>query len=326
MKKSVKSWFAATLAWPANRLAAAAVLLMLCLVGISPRVEAGVVFNGWNAGVSSARFNWSSDLFNPVLLGLPDQACVYPNATLECSRPGQPHGTTTPGDLPPYSLIAGQQVQTRVSRSIGGPMLASLTADVQQAGDIEGQITHFRFENAVSTLSPYGYGLFSYADALSLFFFGGIGASTSLYYYLEWMLDADATGPGPLMDYSVEINGRNPAFRASGITPQDLSGSYAGSVTGVSALSPMFHLYLASPAGTSHRANATLDIWMTFSASPIFDLPRDDHAVPEPGTLSLLLGAGLLLVARRGVGRRRAHRRAASGGATGGSGAAPVLL
>ncbi len=311
MKKSLKSWFAATLARSANRLPAAAVLVMLCLIGITPRVEAGVVFNGWNAGVSSARFNWSSDLFNSALLGLPDQACVYPGVSLECSDPRRPHGTTTPGGLPAFSLIAGQQVHTGVSRWIAGPMAASMTADVQQAGDIEGRITHFRFENAVSTLSPYGYGLFSHADAYgSQLVFGGIGASTPLYYYMEWILDADATGAGPLMDYSVEINGSDPAFRASGVAPQDFSGSYAGSVTGVSALSPLFHFNLASPAGTSHRANGSLDIWMTFSAFPIFDLPRDDQAVPEPGTLSLLLGAGLLLVARRGVASRREHRRA----------------
>lgn len=272
-----------------------AVLLALPLAVAASGVEAAAVFNGWNAGsASGSSFDWSSDLFGS--LGLQDTACVYPTASATCSDTRRPHGTTTPPDLVPFSLIAGQQVQTRVARSIGGPMLASMTADVQAAGDIEGRVTHMRFDQAVSWLS--GYGLFTQSDARNLFVFGGVAADTALYYYMEWRIDAEALGAGARMDYSVEINGNDPSLRGAGLVPADLSGSRAGMFTG-GILAPQFSFALDTPAGAARSsASGALDIWVTFSSQPVFDLPGAGPGVPEPGTLSLLLAGGMLTAVR----------------------------
>jgi PEP-CTERM motif len=286
--------------WRRLRAAPASLLCVLALAGSWPNALAAVVFNGWNAGHSSSSFGWSSDLFGANALGLPDIACVYPGVSAICSDPRYPHGTTTPPNLAPFSLIKGQQVQTRVSRP--WPMLASMTADVQAAGDIEDQVTHLRFDHAVAWLS--GYGLFTQSDARNLLVFGGVGANTALYYYVEWAIDADDAAPGALMNYSVEINGSNPAQRGSGLRPQDLRGSYAGSTLGASVLSPQFSFSLYTPAGAPRTtAAASLDIWMTFSSEPVFSLPAPGGSVPEPGTLPLLLAGALC--AAVGAWRRR---------------------
>jgi hypothetical protein len=68
----------------------------------------------------------------------------------------------------------------------------------------------------------------------------------------------------------------------------------------------MFAFGLYTPAGLGagpRLANATLDIWMSFSSTPITDLPRDDpgNNVPEPASAWLVFVAGLLAAA----GRRR---------------------
>lgn len=282
---------------PAARAVRSAVLLALPMAVAASGADAAVVFNGWNAGsASGSSFDWSSDLFGP--LGLQDAACVYPTASATCSDPRRPHGTTTPPDLVPLSLIAGQQVRTRVARDIGGPMLASMTADMQAAGDIEDRVTHVRFDHAVSWLS--GYGLFTRSDARNLLGFGGVGAGTPLYYYMQWRIDAEALGAGARMDYSVEINGNDPSLRGAGLAPADLSGSRAGMFTG-GILAPQFSFALSTPAGAARSsASGALDIWMTFSSQPVFGLPGTAPGVPEPGTLPLLLAAGLLAAVRAG--------------------------
>lgn len=283
--------------------------LLLAALGLPALpAAAAVVFQGWNAGVSATRFDWSSDLFNPQLLGLPDIACVYSQATATCADSRYPHGVTTPPGLPAFSLIAGQTVSARAETSIGGPMRAALTAELQAAGDIEGGVTHFRFDNAVSSLAQYGYGLFTIGQGLGLLQFGGIGPQTELYYHMEWELQASATDGGARMDYDLEFLGADATLRGSGLPLQALSGSRTGKVTGVSALSPQFLFGLHTPAGVGTpqtRATGSLDIWLTFSTQPIFDLPDDGGpgggTVPEPAPW-VLMGAAALAA---GTSRRR---------------------
>lgn len=262
---------------------------------------ATATFSGWNAGTSASFFDWSTDLYDPRSLGSPpDIACVYSGAGGNCDAPGYPHGSTTPPNLPTFSAIAGQQVQTQVQRSIkiSNDLRASMTADVQRAGDIEGQVTHIHFGNAVSSLIKFGYGLFTYSTAAGLLSFGGIGAQTPLYYYMEWALDTEATDAGARMSYDLEFFGDDPSLRGSNLPTQDLRGSRAGSVTGRSQLSPQFLFALHTPAGVATEntsATGTLDIWLTFSSSPIDRLPTPDGNVPEPPAWTLTLAAlGLL--------------------------------
>lgn len=285
---------------------------------------AAVVFNGWNAGYSDSRFAWSTDLYGPGLLGLPDIACVYPGASAICADTRYPHGTTTPGNLAPFTPIAGQQVQTQISRVVGGPMMASMTADLQAAGDIEGQVTHFRFENAVSSLSPYGYGLFTFDTADGSFLFGGVGAGTTLYYHYEWELDADATGSGFQVGYGVGVGGAQSGASNLGAQGLARSGSRSGSVVGQSSLGPALALSLVSPAAataTGTTSTAKLDFWITFSAQPVFGLPNPGGggSVPEPPAWTLALVAlGLLW--------RQSSRRATVGGRSPGRAAAEAPL
>lgn len=269
--------------WMAGALAVVAALW-------APAVPAAVVFNGWNAGGSSTGFGWSSDLFDPRLLGLPDVACVYAGASATCADPRYPHGSTTPPELPTFSPIAGLQVQTRVARA--GPMLAQMTAAIQAAGDIEGQVSHFRFDNAIPSLAQYGYGLFSSDIAVGSFLFGGVGASR-LYYYYEWEMTGDATDDGAVLSYSLQLEG-SPTTSGRNLTARGLSrsGSQAGSVSGQSTVSPSLFFSLDSPAGVATpqtRGTGMLDVWITFSSEPILALPRDDGTVPEPATWALLL-------------------------------------
>jgi hypothetical protein len=286
----------------------AACLSALALSLPAVTAQAAATFVGWYAGLSSSSFGWSTDLYGPNSLGLPDIACVYPDANSTCADPRYPHGTTTPPNLPTFSAIAGQQVQAEVRRSIGGDMRASMTADVQRAGDIEGEVTHFRFDNAVSSLGP-GYGLFTDSSARGLMSFGGVSTQTPLYYYMEWVLDTEATDGGARMSYDVNFFASDPGLRGNNLPTQDLRGSRAGSVTGGSALSPQFAFGLFSPAGVATaqtRATGSLDIWLTFSSRPVNGLPTPpDGTVPTPATWQLLLAAGLLAVPLR---RWRARR------------------
>lgn len=277
---------------------AACVSALALMLPVIP-AQATVTFGGWNAQTSASYFNWSTDLFRSDRLGLPDMACVYAGASATCGDSRYPHGSTTPPNLPTFSAIAGQQVQTLVQRSIvtSNDLRASMTADVQGAGDIEGQVTHIHFDNAVSSLASFGYGLFTHSTALGLLSFGGIGAQTPLYYYMEWALDTEATDAGARMSYDLEFFGNDPSLRGSNLPTQDLRGRRAGSVTGRSQLSPQFFFGLDTPAGVATqatRASGTLDIWLTFSSSPIDRLPTPDGTVPTPATWQLLLGAGLL--------------------------------
>ncbi|MBK9362786.1 MAG: hypothetical protein IPM99_17565 [Rubrivivax sp.] len=66
-------------------------------------------------------------------------------------------------------------------------------------------MTHFRFDNAVSSLAQYGYGLFTIGQGRGLLQFGGIGPQTELYYHMEWELQASATDGGARMDYDLEF-------------------------------------------------------------------------------------------------------------------------
>lgn len=282
--------------------------LLLAALGLPALpAAAAVVFQGWNAGVSATRFDWSSDLFDARLLGLPDIACVYAQVTATCADSRYPHGSTTPPGLPAFSLIAGQTVSTRAERSIGGPMRAAMTAELQAAGDIEGGVTHFRFDNAVPSLARFGYGLFTLGQGLGRLEFGGIGPQTALYYFMEWELQASATDGGARMDYGLEISGADATLRGNGLPLQALSGSRAGSVTGVSVLSPQFLFGLHTPAGVGTPqtlATGSLDIWLTFSTQPIFDLPNDGGGggggtVPEPAPWALLGAAAAAAVTRR---------------------------
>ena len=266
--------------------------------------SAVVTFSGWNASTSASSFGWSSDLFDARLLGLPDIACVYAGASATCADPRYPHGTTTPPNLPTFSAIAGQQVQTRIQRSIvtGNDMRASMTADVQSLGDIEGQVTHFRFENAVPSFSPFNYGLFTNNTVGGSFLFGGVAPATTLYYYYEWALDADATGTGFRVGYGVGADGVQESAFNLGAQGLARSGSLAGSVVGRSTLNPRLSLDLFSPslstvAGTN--STASLDFWITFSTEPIFGLPDPEGSVPEPPTFALALVALGLLWRRR---------------------------
>lgn len=271
--------------------------MVICLSALSLSLpamtaHAAVTFSGWNAGTSASSFSWSTDLYDPTRLGLPDLACVYAGASNTCADSRYPHGTTTPANLPTFSAIAGQQVQTQVQRSIvtSNDMSASMTADVQRAGDIEGQVTHIRFENEVSSLAVFGYGLFTHSDARGLLSFGGIGAQTPLYYYMEWVLDTEATDGGARMSYGLELFGNDPSLRGNNLPTQDLRGSRAGYITGVSALSPQFAFGLSTPAGVATqqtRATGSLDIWLTFSSSPV-------SSVPAPAPWQMWLGAGLV--------------------------------
>lgn len=290
---------------PRARVQRAALGLAFTAVLTALPAAAAVTFSGWNAGVSSSSFGWSTDLYDPRLLGLPDIACVYPGASAICADPRYPHGTTTPGNLAPFTPIAGQQVQTHISRVVGGPMMASMTAALQAAGDIEGQVTHFRFENAVSSLSPYGYGLFTFDSADGSLLFGGVGAGTTLYYHYEWELDADATGSGYQVGYSVGVGGAQSGESNLGAQGLARSGSRSGSVVGQSSLGPALALSLVSPAAataTGTTSTAKLDFWITFSTRPVFDLPNPGGggSVPEPPAWTLTLAAlGLLWRSQR---------------------------
>ena len=273
----------------------------------TPAVLSAPAFNGWNAGIASGSwFDWSSDLFNPLILGLPDRACVYPTATLDCSDPRRPHGTTTPSDLAPFTLIAGQQVETNISRTINGPMSSTMTMDVQSAGGVEGNISHVRIDLSVGQLNAFGYGLFSYGSVGNLLSFSGVSSSAPLYYYTEWTIDALLAGDAR-MSYDIRLGADG--VTASDVAAGDLSGNFSGSVTG-NSLSPSFFLGLATPAAAGlPGTSAVLDIWMTFSSEPVTKLPGDDpKPVPEPGSVPLLvLAAGLLAAVRvRTMGWRSA--------------------
>lgn len=112
------------------------------------------------------------------------------------------------------------------------------------------------------------------------------------------------------------VTAADPGLRASHVALADGSGSRSGSVVGQSALSPSFLFGLSNPAGAARgTATASLDIWLTFSAQPIFDLPRPDNDLPEPATPVLVLLGGLLAAAWR---RARPGR-------TGGLGLGPAV-
>jgi hypothetical protein len=268
---------------------------------------AAVTFNGWNAGTSASSFGWSSDLFGSNSLGLPDIACVYAGASATCADPRYPHGTTTPGNLAAFTPIAGQQVKTMIQRPIltgNVDMRASMTADVQRLGDIEGQVTHIRFENAVPSFSPFIYGLFTNDTVGGSFLFGGVGAATTLYYYYEWDLDADATGAGFGVGYGVGLDGTQAGATNLGAQGLARSGSRGGSVVGRSTLDPRLSLDLFSPSlATAARTHGTasLDFWITFSTQPINGLPNPGGgSVPEPPAWTLALAAlGLLWRSRQ---------------------------
>jgi hypothetical protein len=186
-------------------------------------------------------------------------------------------------------------VQTRIQRSIvtGNDMRASITADVQSLGDIEGQVTHFRFENAVPSFYPFIYVLFTNDTVGGSFLFGGVGAATTLYYYYEWDLDADATGTGFGVSYGVGVDGTQASAFNLGAQGLARLGSRAGSVVGSSTLDPRLSLDLFSPSlstGPGTTSTASLDFWITFSSQPINGLPKPGGgSVPEPPAWALAL-------------------------------------
>jgi hypothetical protein len=198
-------------------------------------------------------------------------------------------------------------VITWVSRNFLNGMLASITADVQAAGDIEGGVTHFRLDNAVSSLSPFNYGLFTYNYVDGSFLFGGVGAATALYYYYEWELEADATGLGFGVAYGIGADGIQVSDTESDARGLVRSGNRSGSVVGQSMLLPRLSLDLFSPAlatfaGT--QGDASMDFWITFSTQPINGLPKPGGgSVPEPPAWALALTALSLLWRSRRLAR-----------------------
>jgi hypothetical protein len=224
-------------------------------------------------------FIWASEYFGPPLI----QASDPGEATLSASRNG---------------------------------LAVDVSFDSAPVGPAEGAINHLRIQ-ATTPASFQGTGLSSGTAFSDLIYFTGLDESTyNIYSAYYWRITNTFADPS-LASTNFSINGLDGGTSGTAFTSTEMSGSGGGQVhldqpfhqfrPDIGAFQPEIGFALGTAAQVpGPGGRATLDVWYTFSNSPITDFNplqgSESSSVPD-GTSSLgLMGlavGGLMLLRRR---------------------------